>query len=57
MIMNARLRNKELHSYIDEKASGVLRFKMFLEYVIVASVQKEFEPLEVLLKHGSVLKA
>lgn len=46
LIMNARLRNKELHSYIDEKASGVLRFKMFLEYVIVASVQKEFEPLE-----------
>ncbi|EFO61900.1 Protein 21.1, putative [Giardia lamblia P15] len=46
LMMNTRLRNEELHNYIDEKASSVLRFKMFLEYIVVVSVRKEFEPLE-----------
>lgn len=46
LIMNARLKNEKLHKYIDERASGLLRFKMFLEHTVAASIGKEFEPLE-----------
>lgn len=46
MVMNTRLNNEELHSYITEKAGSVLRLKMFLEHTVVYTIRKEFEPLE-----------
>lgn len=46
LVMNARLKNEELHNYIDKTSSGLLRFKMFLEYTVISSIRQEFESLE-----------